>query len=333
MQYDELAPKLPLHKFVVCESRNVDDWTSTTLPFFGRSRVEPKLGSKAFRAQLNVCRLQKMALCYGKFEGAFTVRIPESRCFAQGLPIRGSGEHVINGMMMTDTPSKGALGGPGTASLSYGPDFELFAVFMRPNALSDTLSGLIGSPLSSRLELAKSNYDWRPEPRMIRGLVGPMIAELDREDPDVSSLVLAELEQAILVAFLCGTGHNYRHLLDGRPRKSAPWQVRRVEEYIEAHWDQPVSIEGLAVVANASARSIFQSFREGRGYSPMSFLKQVRLRHAREMLAKPVSNTLVTSVSFACGFGNLGRFANDYQKVFGETPSETLNRSKGLPSA
>jgi AraC-like DNA-binding protein len=81
------------------------------------------------------------------------------------------------------------------------------------------------------------------------------------------------------------------------------------------------------------ARSIFQSFREGRGYSPMSFLKQVRLRHAREMLAKPVSNTLVTSVSFACGFGNLGRFANDYQKVFGETPSETLNRSKGLPSA
>jgi transcriptional regulator GlxA family with amidase domain len=120
---------------------------------------------------------------------------------------------------------------------------------------------------------------------------------------------------------------------DGRPRKSAPWQVRRVEEYIEVHWDQPVSVEGLAVVANASARSIFQSFRECRGYSPMNFLKQVRLRHAKELLAKPVSSTSVTNVSFACGFGNLGRFANEYQKVFGETPSETLNRSKGLPLA
>jgi transcriptional regulator GlxA family with amidase domain len=142
--------------------------------------------------------------------------------------------------------------------------------------------------------------------------------------------VVAQLEQAILVAFLCGTGHNYSRLLDGRPKKSAPWQVRRVEEYIEAHWDQPVSIEGLAVVANASARSIFQSFRECRGYSPMNFLKQTRLRHARETLVKPVSNTSVTSVSFACGFGNLGRFANDYQNVFGETPSETLNRSRSL---
>src|SRR5208337_5673954 len=100
-------------------------------------------------------------------------------------------------------------------------------------------------PLGKKLELDKSNYDCRPEPPMIRALVGPMVAELDREEPDLSPLVLAELEQAVLVAFLCGTGHNYSRLLDGRPRSAAPSQVRRVEEYIEAHWNQPISIEGL----------------------------------------------------------------------------------------
>ena len=156
-----------------------------------------------------------------------------------------------------------------------------------------------------------------------------MIAELDRENSGLSPLVLAELEQAILVAFLCGTSHNYSRLLDGRPRDSAPRQVRRSEEYIEANWNQPISLEALAVFASASGRSIFQSFKRHRGYTPMSFLKQVRLRHAREMLTKPNSDTSVTSVSFACGFGNLGHFANDYHEVFGEMPSSTLNHAKG----
>jgi AraC-like DNA-binding protein len=322
--------KPPLHRFPVCDSSSVDSWSAGTLPVFGPSAVEPKRGSKAFRARLNLCRLQKMALCYGSFEGAFSVGIPESSTFAQGLPIRGTGQHVNNGMVIPDSPRKGALGAPGPLSLSYAEDFEALAVFMKPDALSDTLSGLIGTPLSNRLELDKSNYDWRPEAPMIRALVGPMISELDRDDTNVSPLVLAELEQAILVAFLCGTGHNYSRLLDGRPRKVAPAQVRLVEEYIAAHWNQPVSIEGLAVAANASARSVFHTFKAFRGYSPMNFLKQERLRHAREMLSKPASHESVTNVTFACGFGNMGRFAHEYQKVFGEMPSETLNRARGL---
>ncbi len=257
MQYGEIpSRKPPLHKYPVCDSAKVDDWSAATLPVFGPSMVEPKRGSKAFRAQLNLCRLQKIALCYGSFEGAFSVGIPDSCSFAQGLPIRGIGQHFNNGMVIPDSPRKGALGVPGPLALSYEADFEVFAVFMKPGALSDTLSGLIGAPLGKNLELDKSNYDGRPEPRMIRALVGLMVAELDREEPDLSPLVLSELEQAILVAFLCGTGHNYSRLLDGRPRSAAPSQVRRVEEYIEAHWNQPISIEGLAVVGNVSAETV-----------------------------------------------------------------------------
>ena len=240
------------------------------------------------------------------------------------------GEHVNNGMAIPYSPRKGASGAPGVLALSYEADLEIFAVFMKPDALHYTLSGLIGAPLGKKLELDRSNYDWRPEPRMIRSLVGLMIAELDREQGEVSPLVLAELEQAVLIAFLCGTGHNYTRLLDGRPCGVAPSQVRLVEEYIEANWNQPVSIEGLAIAANASARSVFHAFKEFRGYSPMNFLKRERLRRAREMLAKPDSNESVTNVSFACGFGNMGRFADDYQKAFGEMPSETLNRARGV---
>ena len=164
---------------------------------------------------------------------------------------------------------------------------------------------------------------------MLRKLTALLIAELDGDEPSLSPVVLAELEQAILVAFLCGTGHNYSQLLEDRPLGAGGWRVRRVEEYIEANWDQPITIEALAVVADASARSIFLSFKKHRGFSPMTFVKQVRLRRAKELLVDVNSATSVTGVAFACGFGNLGHFANDYHRVHGEPPSATLNRSRG----
>jgi AraC-like DNA-binding protein len=106
------------------------------------------------------------------------------------------------------------------------------------------------------------------------------------------------------------------------------WQARRVEQYIETHWDQPITIEVLARATAASARSIFHHFRSCRRQTPMAFLKQVRLQHAKEMLEKTNLNRSVTDTAIACGFGNLGHFASDYFKRYGEHPSDTLKRGK-----
>jgi transcriptional regulator GlxA family with amidase domain len=106
------------------------------------------------------------------------------------------------------------------------------------------------------------------------------------------------------------------------------WQVRRAEEYIATHWNQPITIASLARATAASARSIFYHFKSARGQSPMSFVKQVRLDHAREMLKRCGIGCSVTEIAVECGFGNLGHFAGDYLKRFGEHPSDTLKRSK-----
>jgi transcriptional regulator GlxA family with amidase domain len=45
---------------------------------------------------------------------------------------------------------------------------------------------------------------------------------------------------------------------------------------------------------------------------------------------RPDSDTSVTKVSFECGFGNLSHFAMDYKRLFGESPSLTLQRAKSL---
>jgi transcriptional regulator GlxA family with amidase domain len=153
------------------------------------------------------------------------------------------------------------------------------------------------------------------------------IERLDTTDSEFHPVALAEFEQSIVVAFLCSTQHNYSNWLNQQSTAAAPWQVRVAEEYIEANWDQPLTIEALAIVTGASARTIFHSFKRSRGYTPMDFVKNIRLQHAKAMLA--AGATSVSDTALLCGFGNFGHFANYYRIKFGELPSRTLKRAKG----
>ena len=252
--------------------------------------------------------------------------------FMETFPLSGISETVNNGVARTASPSKGAVFEPGATEFAPTQDYEHLVALFDPCALSSTLSALTGSPAIKSLKLDRADFDARPQSRLSRSLVKMLVEELGAKDSVPSSLVLAELEQALIVAFLCNVSHNYSGALRGRADEAAPWQVRRVEEYIEANWDQPIAIEALAVVAHLSARSIFHSFKKYRGYSPMSFVKSLRLRNARKMLSDGSLETTVTEVAFACGFGNLGHFASDYKRAFGEAPSTTSSRTKsGAP--
>jgi AraC-like DNA-binding protein len=82
--------------------------------------------------------------------------------------------------------------------------------------------------------------------------------------------------------FLHANRHNYRHLLEQEPPGAAPSQVRRAEEYIAANWNRPIGLETLAAVTGVSASSLSRSFRKSRGYTPLQFAKQVRLRKQTE---------------------------------------------------
>jgi len=164
----------------------------------------------------------------------------------------------------------------GTLDLTCSSDSEQIVAFINPEALSGVLAGMVGAPLRRPLRLVRSpSSPPQREAPGVRRLVKVLTDELEEETSIISPLVIAEIEQAILVAYLCGASHNYSTLLDRRPPDAASWQVRRLEDYIEANWDQPLSIEAIAVAANMSERSVFRSFRQRRGYSPTTFLKQI----------------------------------------------------------
>jgi AraC-like DNA-binding protein len=209
----------------------------------------------------------------------------------------------------------------------YGQGYRQMTLKMDVKSLEEKIVALTGSPINRALE-----FD------LVVNLGTPASQHLRRMTEFLShspvgtvfpSLAMAEFEQALMAAFLYANRHNYSHLLERQKSGGAPWQVRRVEEYIEAKWDRPICVEDIATVAGSSARSIFRAFRQSRGYSPLAFAKQVRLRHAQRMLKGSDATTTVTNVAFACGFNDLGRFSKDYRRTFGEPPSQVLNRVKG----
>ena len=120
----------------------------------------------------------------------------------------------------------------------------------------------------------------------------------------------------------------FSHLLEIQDKAIAPAIVRRLEDFIEAHWREALSIDRLVAETGVSARSIFRAFDRSRGYSPMAFVKAVRLRHARAMLMSGDPGGSVTATAFQCNFVSAGHFARDYREAFGELPSETIARSR-----
>ena len=104
----------------------------------------------------------------------------------------------------------------------------------------------------------------------------------------------------------------------------------RAEDYIEANWHRPLEIEAIAAETGTSGRSIFRAFKQSRGYSPLEFIKHVRLQQARRMIEHADEATTVSDIAIASGFGDHGRFSSAYRQRFGELPSAALARAKGM---
>lgn len=103
--------------------------------------------------------------------------------------------------------------------------------------------------------------------------------------------------------------------------------IRRVEAYLEANSESIPSIPMLCQVAEVSERTLEYAFREHLGVTPVRYLKLRRLMLARRRLQNPIPGVdSVTDIVGGCGIYELGRFAGEYRKHFGELPSETLRR-------
>ncbi len=90
------------------------------------------------------------------------------------------------------------------------------------------------------------------------------------------------------------------------------------------HGRRPTILE-LCRATAVSERRLMYAFEEVVGVSPRRYLTLIALTHVNAHLveASP-GEALVGDIAMRHGFNHLGRFASDYRRIYGESPSETL---------
>jgi AraC-like DNA-binding protein len=108
--------------------------------------------------------------------------------------------------------------------------------------------------------------------------------------------------------------------------------MRRFEQFLEAHPDEPLYITEICAHVGVTDRTLRAYCQEHLGMGPHRYLWLRRMHLARRALtlADDKAKT-VTEIASEHGFGELGRFAVSYRGLFGESPSVTLRRPPAVP--
>lgn len=101
--------------------------------------------------------------------------------------------------------------------------------------------------------------------------------------------------------------------------------LARALDFIHSEPLHNLSVSHLVSNIHASSRSIQYCFSDLLGMTPKKYLIRLRLNAIRKELnaASPTERT-ITNIANNYGVVNIGRFKQDYQKFFNESPRETL---------
>ena len=99
----------------------------------------------------------------------------------------------------------------------------------------------------------------------------------------------------------------------------APWQLRRVTEYMTAHLPAPVSLADLAKLSGLSQWHFSRAFKASTGLAPYRWQLQARIRRAQALLLDTRSS--LEQIAEATGFSDAVHFGKVFRNLVGITPA------------
>nr|WP_255714246.1 helix-turn-helix domain-containing protein [Pelagibacterium xiamenense] len=137
--------------------------------------------------------------------------------------------------------------------------------------------------------------------------------------------VLSALGEAL------GIGQSVRKDPDRRPLASGYGLAQKVVRHIENRFGQKVSVTDIASELGVTPRALHYAVRSIFGISPFELILAFRLGHVRkELWDRRFHEHGITRAAMTQDFGHLGRFSQQYRFLYGELPSETLDRIRRL---
>jgi len=107
-------------------------------------------------------------------------------------------------------------------------------------------------------------------------------------------------------------GEDYKKTL---LREEYTSRINKVQDYIETHIDQELTLENLAEIANFSPFHFHRIYGALTGESLFQFIQRFRLEKAAFYLTAHKKKT-ITEIALECGFSNQASFARAFKKYF-----------------
>jgi AraC-like DNA-binding protein len=318
-----------LDAFTIVKTRRVGEMRSILVDVY-HARSFHLLGDRRlFSAEVAYCNLGSSKLSYSAFSVETLSEFRDHDYFRFQFCISGFGQTTAEEHTVDVDPAT-VVCTPANAVVTHGPSFEQLVLRIDEGMLEQDLTNLLGAPAKERISFEMSADSSAGHVRRLRENVVSAASTIDISNLPIPAPLLRELDQMLRIMTLYSMPNNFSDRLNAGPPLSAPWQVKCIEEWIDSHWRESVTIDTLVEISGASLRSIFATFKKARGYTPMAYLKKVRLSGAREMLLNAEPNASVIGIGLACNFMSTSHFAREYKRQFGELPSETLRHGKRL---
>jgi AraC-like DNA-binding protein len=102
--------------------------------------------------------------------------------------------------------------------------------------------------------------------------------------------------------------------------------LSRALEVINGYDDMPETVNTLCEMTGCSWSTLERAFKDEFGVGPKAYLKIRRLTAVRNEISRIGPGATIHEIANRWGFWHMGSFAADYQKQFGELPSESRKR-------
>lgn len=151
------------------------------------------------------------------------------------------------------------------------------------------------------------------------------LAQLSGESDDLAAMLCEALSQSLCLHLLRehGAAAPPRPLRELSPRLSEP-QRQRVEDYIQAHLDQPIRLAALAALTGLSTHRLLIAFRASFGATPIQYVLGQRLQRVCTRLRRGDDD--ITTIAIGSGFSSHSHLSAVFKRQYGITPSEYRQR-------
>lgn len=308
------------------ELTQAQQWMSVICgPHLLRSRHPEQLCFSHLGTRLPALGTVLGRIAYGT---AVNIDIRSLDAYSISLPLRGRQRLRSGRAQVRSDAACGLVVSPLEAhSLELGGDCEKLQVVVRRRALEEVAEEMLQRPLREPIRFRAEMDIGREEVAAWWLSVRQLLDNWAQLSALYAQPRLArDMECLLIRALLLAQPNNYSDELEQGGQERIPHYLVRARQFLQDHAREALRLNDLEQVAGVSREKLYEAFRRHHGLTPMAYLKHYRLTAVRSALLSGGAAASVSSVALEWGFGHLGRFASDYRKAFGESPSGTLAR-------